>query len=219
MIKTWLAAGLLTAAALAGAVGPAAAHPHVWIDAAVILHRDDAGRIAGIEPVWIFDDLYSQTAFADLDADGSGSLEPAELQGFAKDAVGNLRDWNYFVEAKGPSGAPLAFRDSVAAEAQYAMNRLILRFRLALSEPLSREETLNLRMYDPSYYMSIEFVPQGAVTLAPKDGAACETAWQEPDEIQAESQPLLELLGDEATLSAGDNNFGGLFAKTLRVTC
>ena len=63
------------------APAPLAAHPHVYIDTALTLVADAAGRVSGIEVSWTYDEFYTLLLLEDmgLDPDGDGVLTPAEL--------------------------------------------------------------------------------------------------------------------------------------------
>jgi hypothetical protein len=76
----WGCAGLgLLTAVLAG---PAAAHPHVFIDTRVMAVLDAEGRVTAIRLRWDYDTLVSMVVIEDkgADADGDGVISAAEAQ-------------------------------------------------------------------------------------------------------------------------------------------
>ena len=59
----------------------AQAHPHIFVDTALALVTNAAGRPAGVEVTWRYDEFYSLLIFEDmgLDGDYDGTLTEAEL--------------------------------------------------------------------------------------------------------------------------------------------
>jgi ABC-type uncharacterized transport system substrate-binding protein len=61
------------------APGPAAAHPHVFVDYAVtVLLAGEA--VEGIRLTWTFDDLFSGFILQEFDTDRNQTLSPAEIR-------------------------------------------------------------------------------------------------------------------------------------------
>ncbi|MFD2206682.1 DUF1007 family protein [Kiloniella antarctica] len=204
------------------------AHPHVWVDAAVIIHRNDAGQIAAIEPVWIFDDLYTATLLPDLDLDHSGEVERSELLNFAQEAVHNLHEWGYFLSAKKENGQILYFEEKISTESVVLNNRLLLRFKLTLDHPIASSEVIELKMYDPSYFIAIELVKEKTVSFLGPDGVAqnqpdtarneCQSEVMDPSSNENNETPLSELFFSDEEI-AENPDLGSIFAQILRVSC
>ncbi len=87
-------AGLFLAV-LAGAM-PAAAHPHVFVQARATVVYDDQGQVVAIDHVWQFDDAFSVYALQGLDTDGDGKFSREELQELAKINIDSLKDFGFF---------------------------------------------------------------------------------------------------------------------------
>ncbi|WP_419903946.1 DUF1007 family protein [Kiloniella sp.] len=204
-------------------VSKATAHPHVWVDAAVLIHKNDYGQIVAIEPVWIFDDLYTATLLPDLDKDENGDVEKNELLTFAKEAVQNLAEWDFFLDARNQTGEGLNFKDNITTESLLINDRLLLRFKLMLEQPIAVAHTIELRMYDPSYFVAIELVKEGVVSFLPKDDAlkssnTCQYEMLDPLDNENNQTPLAELsFSDEEV--AENPELGSIFAQSLRVSC
>ena len=160
----------------------AQSHPHVWVDAAVIIHRNDAGEISALEPVWIFDDLYTASLLPDLDKDQSGEVEKAELLAFAREAVGNLREWDYFLKVKREDQLGLLYEKEIIADGVVLNNRLLLRFRLELEKPIAKGTAIKVQMYDPSYFIAIDIVEDNTVSYLPSTMNACTHSVTHPDD-------------------------------------
>ena len=82
---------LLVAAAL-----PAAAHPHVFVDAKAEIVFDKAGRMTAVRHIWQFDEAFTAFAIQGLDANNDGKLSDAELQPLAKVNVDSLKEYDFF---------------------------------------------------------------------------------------------------------------------------
>ncbi len=199
-------------------VSKVSAHPHVWIDAAVIVHRNDIGGIAAVEPVWIFDDLYTATLLPDLDQDQSGDVGQSELLKFAEEAVNNLYEWGYFLDARTEQGKVLTFEKTVSTEAVLLNNRLLLRFKLTLEQPITAAGVIELKMYDPSYFISIDLVEEKAVSFLSKVKDACQYDIIDPQNPENNQTPLSELFFSDEEV-AENPDLGSVFAQTLRVSC
>ncbi|MEH6632478.1 MAG: DUF1007 family protein [Halopseudomonas aestusnigri] len=202
-------------------VSVASAHPHVWVDAAVIIHKNESGQIAAIEPVWIFDDLYTATLLPDLDKDQSGIVEKNELLDFAKEAIGNLHEWGYFLKAQTVNGRALAFDKKVTTESVLLNNRLLLRFKLMLDQPIAAAKVIELKMYDPSYFIAIELVKNKTVSFLSKDEkfkGNCQYEMIDPSDHENNQTPLSELFFSDEEI-AENPDLGSIFAQVLRVSC
>ena len=82
---------LLLAAAL-----PAAAHPHVFVDAKAEIVFDREGRMTAVRHIWQFDEAFTSFAIQGLDADNDGKLSDDELQPLAKVNVDSLKEYGFF---------------------------------------------------------------------------------------------------------------------------
>ena len=82
----------LTAALVLSSGRPAAAHPHVFIEAGITLFTAEDGSVSGVEVTWIYDELYSLVLLQDfgLDQDFDGRLTEAEVAG----TLGFDLNWN-----------------------------------------------------------------------------------------------------------------------------
>ena len=147
---TVLAAALVAALPMA-----AAAHPHVYIDAALVLDYDAEGRLTGVEVEWAYDELYSLLIIEDygLDPDGDGVLtaeENAVIQGFDGDWEEGF-DGRLFLQQ---DGQPVAMAQPADFTAEYRDGRLISRHLHPLATPLEGNLPLALQVYDPEYYVA-----------------------------------------------------------------
>lgn len=158
----------LTPLTLAGAT-PAAAHPHVWIEATLGIETA-GGKVTAFEVTWTFDDLYSDLVRQDFDQDGDGTLSPVELDALVGISAANLMEYSFFTHLL----VGQEERRITAVRAFYAevldSGLVRYRFRVVPPEPLDpRAAPLAIGLYDESYYVDI-LLPPGDVTLDPASG-------------------------------------------------
>ena len=169
-----LAAALALGAATSplGGERPAEAHPHVWILAqAEMLH--DGKRVTALRLDWSFDEFFSAILFEDFDWNGDGVFTPDEVEAMRAGAFAGLSEIGWFTDMRA-DGTPLYLSD--AADFDVAVNRdgasVTYSLTLALETPVDpTAQTLTLSIYDPDYYVSLEF-DERARPIRIADGAA-----------------------------------------------
>lgn len=220
-LRTISRAAVLGSALLAAAA-PAAAHPHVFIDAGATLIFDDTGKLGAVRIVWAYDSLYSLIVIdeAGLDPDFDGVLteeEVASLSGFDMNWIEEFEGDSYLLsgEAELPLSRPLEW------DATYGEGRVISTHLRALETraPVGAEPFV-LQIYDPTFYTAYEInlpvrlenAPEGcsAQVFVPDPGAASEQMRAALEEFSGSFDPFLEV---------GFPAVGALFAHEIRVTC
>lgn len=207
-----LAAAILAVTATAG---PAAAHPHGWIDVRVELQFDAAGALVSLRESWLFDELYTAYATEGMDGDGDGRPDPAQLTALLEINLANLAEYDFFTRAT-LDGREVAFAPPQAAVSAMRGERLEMRFLLPLAEPVEiGSAAFAYRVYDPTYYVEMLHAEQEDAVRLLAAPPGC--LWRlEP------ANPSLETVSLAAALdrneSAGDG-LGALFAETVTVTC
>ena len=88
----------LTAVSSLG-IGPAQAHPHIWVSVETTL-QFDKGTVIGIRHRWLFDEYYSTMAIQGLDINNDGIYDRQELAELAKINIDGLAEMGYFTTAK-----------------------------------------------------------------------------------------------------------------------
>ncbi|MDP2124432.1 MAG: DUF1007 family protein [Parvibaculum sp.] len=208
----------IVAAFLAGAIftGPAAAHPHVWIDLKTEAHVDDEGRLTAVTVSWIFDEFYSAFALDGLEKPG-GDYKPEDLAALTVVNMTNLAEWNYFTEIT-QGGETAKFGEPRDAHSTWneKSGRLTLTFTLDLEDPRSAtvEAPAKFRVYDPTYYISIDYVEKDTVRLA---GAAADRCTAEIEIPNVEN--VWTTLPETAFTAGTGTQFGAMFAATATLTC
>lgn len=209
-----LAALALATALSAVPLSSASAHPHVWIDMQTELRFDEMGRLAAVEVRWTFDEFYS--AFAVEGAEKkNGTYDEELLAGLAEVNLENLAEWNYFTEIT-EGIAPVKTGKARDGKSTWndASGRLTLAFTLPLEEPrvASPASPVKLRVYDPSYYIAIDYMKEDPVRLSgPHDGCAVTT------EVPTAENVWTTL--PETAFTDTSSQLGAYFATTATLTC
>lgn len=220
MIARFLGALLAFAGVADQSPAPAAAHPHVWIEARSDVVFDDAGLIIAINHEWTMDEMYSATAVDGLDGDGDGNYSPRELEPLTKENIESLKEYSYFTRFL-VDGKPAAFGDVVEAGQLWNNKRLKLHFRLPLTEPVSPiSSRVFYRVYDPEFFISIEFSGHDAVAALGGKPESCKLDLQQPagDQKTEETRTMLATKGVDWQ-PPPEEDFGGMFAQPIVVLC
>lgn len=147
--------------------GPAAAHPHSYLDASLglVLVED---RITAIEVIWRFDELDTELAVDGNDKNGDGKLDEAELAELAGRMQRHIATQKFHTHIRVDGKAvPLAAIDMLRLNLQ--AGRLETRFRATLPAPIDpRAAKATIGLYDDSYYIQFGFDPARDLKL---DGA------------------------------------------------
>ncbi|MEJ1160222.1 DUF1007 family protein [Prosthecomicrobium sp. N25] len=137
---------------------PAAAHPHVFVDARAELVFDGKGTLTAIRHVWRFDDAFSAFATQGLDQNGDGQLSREELQPLAKINVESLKEYDYFTFLK-QGDKRKGFKLPSEYWLQVNDGLLTLFYTLPLIEPIKMGgASLELDVYDPIFFVDFELV-------------------------------------------------------------
>jgi len=210
---------LLAAAACAGTVSAAIAHPHVWatVRSEVVFGPDN--RITGIRHAWTFDEFYTAMAVQGLDTDGNGTYSKEELQPLAQVNVESLQEFEFFTFVRfGDDGKKLPLKPPVDYWVDYDKSVLTLHFTLTLEtsiDPKGKEVVFDV--YDPSYFVAFGFATEAPVKMSGTAAPGCGVEVKQPDaETQAEAKALTEAFFSEL----GPESFiGSRFAQTAIVKC
>jgi ABC-type uncharacterized transport system substrate-binding protein len=214
----WRRYPLSVAACLLGAcvyVGPALAHPHVFVTMKARIIFDAHGHIAAIRQAWTFDDMYSAFATEGLGTDGKLPTRE-QLAPLAKANVESLAEFGYFTVGKA-SGKQVEFTEPVDYFLEENPDKLVtLTITLPLKTPASAGKAFSLQVYDPTYFVAFGVADKDAVTLegAPK---GCSSSVVKPVPLEApETQKLSEAFF--AGLSPGAD-FGIKLASRIVIAC
>lgn len=194
MVHRFAALALGLAVSMLAAVVPAAAHPHIFIDAKLTVVFDDTGAVSALRHTWTFDEAFSAWAVQGLDTNKDGKITPAEMQDLADDNVKGLGDYSFYTYA-GKNGA-VRFAPVGDQKMDYENNRNTLTYSIAPVPPYQMNGMLEIGISDPEYYVAISFASAAAVTLenAPP---GCGVTLIPPKEMSQTLQDKLYALGPE----------------------
>ncbi|MBX3496281.1 MAG: DUF1007 family protein [Parvibaculum sp.] len=203
------------ALALVAMPAPASAHPHVWIDLQTEAHVDAEGRLAAVTIVWIFDEFYSAFALDGLEKPG-GDYKSEDLAALTDVNMSNLAEFDYFAEVT-QGGEPAAFGEPRDAHSTWdeESGRLSLSFTLPIAEPRAATAAApaTFRVYDPSYYISIDYTEKDPLRVVGEAAGRCKTAIETPN-VENVWMTL-----PESAFTSGQSQMGAMFAATATLIC
>jgi ABC-type uncharacterized transport system substrate-binding protein len=176
-----------TLAVLAGS--PAAAHPHVFVDARADIVFDDEGRMTEISHAWQFDQAFSEFAVQGLDANDDGELDGNELKPLAEINVTSLKEFEFFSYLTiGADRAILLPPRKYWLE--FENGRLTLFFTLPLEAPKVVAARAMLEVFDREYFVEFGFPESQPVRLVGAP-AGCGMRHHAPEELDARTMAIL----------------------------
>ncbi|MCR8723028.1 DUF1007 family protein [Frigidibacter sp. ROC022] len=200
-------------------VQPAAAHPHIFIDAGLKFQFDDQGMLTAVRVNWIYDELYTLMLIEDLDLDpdGDGELTPEEIAVLARQDA----DWppDYEGDLYGTAdGRPIALGPPRSFGLDYVDGRIISTHLRPLAKPIDPvAHAVIFKTYDPFFYAAFD------VTLPVEtQGRDCTTEVIEPDVAAAEDKlaALMQFGPDDGALVEQQYpQVGEDFADSVVLTC
>lgn len=171
------------------AATPALAHPHVFIEAAVIAVFNDRGELTAVRHEWRFDPAISAWQSMGLDADGDGLVSGEEMAALAATTMRDLALNRFYTTAgEGVDPLPLASMDD--GRMQNLDGRTLLEFGIEPQEPYRIRERLEIAVYDPEYYTAFSFDHPDAVRLV-NAPAGCSIAVEPPRLLPPELEEQL----------------------------
>lgn len=205
----------LAALALTLCAGPAAAHPHLFIDAGLTLVYE-GDRLTAVEVVWEYDEFSSMLMVEDhgLDPDRDGTPEADRLAAFA----GHDVDW--------AAGFPGDLKIEAAGEAlalgpagEFAMDWRDGRIISRHTRPVlgAARGPITARVFDPGFFVA--YTVSLPITVSGREG--CEIT-QVPADLDAAYTLVEELLYGPRSEQFNEDNYpevGIHFADTIKVAC
>jgi ABC-type nickel/cobalt efflux system permease component RcnA/ABC-type uncharacterized transport system substrate-binding protein len=201
-------------------ITPAAAHPHVWIEARSNVVFDDQGRIIAIGHQWTMDEMYTEAAVDGLDTNGDGAYSPEELAALTRENIDSLKEYSYFTSLKA-GGAGSRFGEVVKSSQLWNNKRLTLSFELPLLQPVDPRKLATVyRVYDPGFFIAIEFSGPGSVSASGAIPAECRIELQQPvsDQQTVDTKAMLATKGVDWQ-APPEEDFGAMFAQPIAVLC
>lgn len=209
--------GMMGAAGLILTAVGASAHPHIFVDAGLVLHRDAEGRVVQADVTWRYDELYSLILLQEyaLDPDFDLELTDAEIAA----TLGFDLNWG-----GGFEGGLILSQDGAALDlgAPEPVSLTLLpsgQLQTTHRRPVSGAAPggLTAEIYDPEFYIAFEMILPMTVADAPDCGADLIRA--DLDTAYAVLEQALEEIGGAV---AAEDNFpavGAHFADRVDFTC
>jgi ABC-type uncharacterized transport system substrate-binding protein len=202
----------VVAAMLLAGLAPAIAHPHVWVTMkSEIVYAPD-GTITGVKHAWTFDDMFSAFATQGIETKKKGVFTREDLKPLAEVNISSLKEFDYFTQGKA-DGKKAGFVDPTDYYLEYADNMLTLNFILPLKTAV-KAKTLQLEIYDPSYFVDFTFAEKDPVALSGAP-AACKLAVARPNDPATQGRQVGEAFFNSMT----SDNYGAQYANKIAVTC
>lgn len=198
---------------------PAAAHPHIFVDAGIEVLFAPDGTPHALRISWTYDALFSMLLVSDLglDPDFDGVLTDAEmtqLQGFDMNWLPGYHGDTHLTQ----SGTALdlgAPKDWISDYRDGQLFSTHLRALPPLPDPVSEWV---IAVYDPTYYTSYTLAAPPRMTG--RDDCTARVFEPDFDAAGAQLQAALdELLGAGADMEADFPLVGALFSEEVRITC
>lgn len=196
------------------------AHPHAWITMNADIRFDKTGKIAGLYIEWDFDPDYSQIAVEGLDANADGYYSADELAPLTKANLTALKEYDYFTYARNRN-AKLAWGKPAEDVQYYANGHLRMSFYIPLKTPLDPKTNIfNFKMYDPSFYIAMDFRKKNPVTASGKIPAGCKIDIKPvPSDKEIDKTRKMLSQKDKKWQPAVEEDFGAMFAQPVIVRC
>lgn len=178
-------------------VTPAAAHPHIFIDAGATIVFDDSGALIGIRHTWTFDEAFSVWQIQGLDTNNDGVTSSEEMQDLADESMAGLAEYQFYTFAgEGEDTLPMAPLEN--ARLSHQNGRSTLTFGVKPVTPYAIRDRLEIAINDPEYYVAITFAGPEAVTLenAP---AGCQVEMEPPHDMPDDVAAQLYALPPDVT--------------------
>jgi ABC-type uncharacterized transport system substrate-binding protein len=197
---------------------PAAAHPHVFVDAKAEVVFDANGEITAVRHIWQFDEDFTAYATLNLDANNDGKLSEDELVPLAETNMEALHEYDFFTylyEGK----TKVAFDKPKEYWLDFHNKRLTLFYTLPLKTPLKVKGTAMLEVGDPEYFVAINFIKGSEIHL---EGAPtnCAASYRAPRELDAQTMAILgSIPADQRDLPPDLVQAASLLSNVINIKC
>lgn len=207
-----VAAGMVMASA------PVSAHPHVWVSVETTVVYE-AGKVAGFQHRWTFDDMYTAMAIQGLDKDQDGIYSREELSELAQVNIDGLKEFDFFTYAR-VKETPV----KLAAPKDYWLEHkdgvLSLHFTLPIAEPVPAEsEGFEFAVYDQTFFIAFDLAKENPVRLSEGAPAGCAAKVGNADKDLADLQRLNDAFGGQLTAGDANEGTGVGYASTVFLSC
>lgn len=205
----------------------AAAHPHVWVDAAAAVVFDETGTITAIRHAWRFDEAFSSYLMLGLDTNGDGLYSREETAELAEVNVTSLADFHFFTSMAGAAITDRLgdlYSETFGAPEEYYLEHdgvhTTLHFTLPLDAPVevATHDVVILDIYDPEYFVAFSLVEDDPIRLA-NAPAGCGLTIDEPEPLDDSYANILSLIPADETVPEELLSVTTQLANRARIVC
>lgn len=172
----------------------AVAHPHLWIDAKVVLGFDADGQLSEIRQTWMFDEMFSSYAALGTDKKEKGVPDQSELEKIRNNWMTALADpmSTYFTSASmGDKAIKLGDASSSSIEWNRKDKRIVLHFTLQVSPPVKpTTDPILINIADPTYFVAYDLTRTDSVTMQAAP-SGCKASFVQRNPLDAETMKKL----------------------------
>jgi len=202
---------------LLAAAGAAGAHPHVFAEARLdVVLSPDHRSVAALRHLWRFDELFSSTVLMEFDKNSDLKLDDAELKEVGDTIFSSLAEYDYF-QLVTVNGKDVHMNAPSQVMTNFENDQLIVLFESRPATPIQLAGTIDLGVYDPTFYTAIDFTEDANMAV---DGlpASCtrQVIRPDPDTAIAQNQKTLT---DAFFNDPTGTDMSKIFATKLELTC
>ena len=198
-------------------VQTAAAHPHSWIDMKADMILDEQGRLTAIRQFWYFDTYFSTTTLADA-INEHGDKE-AGLKQMADQFIHNLASFQYFSKLTIDSSdiaLPPPSSYQLTENTRQEQSVLVLEMRFDITPaPLIKDKILVWSVFDPTYYIAMNYSLIENVSIQGTTGAQCQSNLTVPEP----SFEFIEYAQSLDRTQKDTDGLGAIFAEKIQINC
>lgn len=196
---------------------PAGTHPHIFAEAKLdVTLTSDHRAVHSLKHLWTFDDVSSSMMLMDLDLNGDMQLDAKELDEGSKIMLESMAEYDYF-QIVTLDGKDIKMAPPTNIVVRYQNNQLTVGFEATPASPLGLSGKIDIGVYDPTFYVSIDFIEDAAMAVgALPQSCRRQVVRPDPDEAIAQNQATIDQAFRD---DAANNNMGKIFATRLELTC
>ncbi len=190
------------------------AHPHSFIDMETTLITENQ-TLTGIEYVWKMDPMTSADILYDL---MNTKEDSPQWKKQAASVMANIIAQSYFSELNYQNKKqPLKLFPDTYRMMREGL-RIVMSFRVSLLHPIPLTgSTIELKTYEPTFFVSMTYNGKRAVHLSPPDASQCRLIFTEADPSDTLKDYALSLDTDDTP--DDDLTLGRQFAQQITLHC
>lgn len=151
---------------------PAAAHPHLWIDAAGTILFDQ-GKARAVRFKWTFDEFFSAGVIGEFDKNRNKQFDANEIEPLRVGAFEGTKEVGFFTDIR-IGGEKFDIQDTTDFTARIEKGVAVYEFTVTLPAPVEPAQTaVTISVYDQSYFVDIAFQGNQPMTASGDGSASC----------------------------------------------